>query len=96
MLVDLVVHTHSISQPIPVTKKSQSLFTDYLIITLFEKNGTVRFLRFGSRCWKVHQYTGLNIYMQSIQRVQEVLRLSQKFSRSAKVGQMQYLFQAQN
>ena len=33
-LVDLVVHTHLISQPTPVTKKYPSPFTDCLIITL--------------------------------------------------------------
>ena len=36
------------------------------------------------------------MYIQSIERVQEVLSLSQKVSRCAKVGQTQYLFQTQN
>ena len=52
-------------------KNYQPLFTDYLIITSFEKNSNVksvansipsRFLKFGSRCWKLHLHTGFNVY----------------------------------
>ena len=100
-LVDLVVHTHLISQPTPVTKKYPSPFTDCLIITLtVTLNQLLNPFQvdFRSLVQGVGKYTCTLVYMhiQSIQRVQEVLSLSQKISRCAKVGQMQYLFQAQN